>query len=221
MRAFIASLLLTSACFAQQSLTPQQVADLTKNLPPGTTVEYIITDENAKGSGASLQASGDKIVTEFDASSPESTLGKGRAGASGGSLFAGVEAERFESAFGNPLLWVGILCVLAAGYFAYRRLGSAAIAAGVVGGTFIAIALFPGIIIVAIAAAGVLAVGSAFYANNNSLKFKEALRATVAGIAELSDQDDGVYRDIKYRVDKHAEPGDVEVIKKIKREDDL
>lgn len=177
--------------------------------------------ETASGKGASGTATGDQAKLGIDGSAPGASL-SGGGSATGGSVNATGESKLNASLFGNPLLWVGILCWLGACVAVYLRLPiRVAIIAGCAGAAFICAALFPGAMLFLVAGASI--VGAVFYIwsetqADKGAKAKEALRAVVAGIANAPT---GASEVVKAEVGKQATEEDKATIKAIKRDDGL
>jgi hypothetical protein len=227
---FTCALLVSSAFANAQSpsgLSPEQEAAIRAALgaKPGQTVEIVVensaTREEAKGKGASGTATGDQAKLGIDGSAPGASL-SGGGSATGGSVSAAGESRINASLFGNPLLWVGILCWLGAGVAVYLRLPiRVAIIAGCAGVAFICAALFPAATLLIVG--GVAACGLAFWLwseqqADKGAKAKEALRAVVAGIANATPT---AAEMVKSEVSKQATEQDKAVIKSIKKADDL
>lgn len=230
------------------ALTPEQRSALLAALQVGpdsdltvtVTDEFesdegeLVTTERATGEGAGLRASGDKLATDFNGSAPTAGLGAGRAGASGGSSDSEAEVTSVvaRAARSGPLLWVGLLIVAAGGGLLYLRLKRAAVTAFALGGALVAAGLFP-VAAAWIIGAGVLAAAGVYAlaewqksrgdsqlsdALSSSVRYKEALRAVAAGVSSLPDQ---LREQVKDSVRQHADDADKEVIKQVRREDDL
>lgn len=228
------------------ALTPEQREAIAQLLgaPAGSQVEVQVqetqekdggsskTTEEASGEGAGLRARGDKVESGFDGSAPGANLGAGRAGATGGGVKADTDVVTFRPpSVSSPLLWVGIALLVASGVCIYLHLRRAAFVAGGLGACMIAAGSFPAAFawIVAIAALGV----GGFYlwtewAKKHSDaqaaqadKLKEALRAVVGGVAGLKGVNQNAYEAVKKEVEKQATAEDQDVIKQIKRADQL
>ncbi len=130
----------------------------------------------------------------------------------------GATAAIIPGAGRNPILWVGILLLLAAGVCVYLQLRRAAMICGIGGAALIVAAMLPawGWIIIAVAAVG----GGGFYiwAEKQHMTMKEALRATVEGIERAPAEAKAA---VKAEVAKAADPSDSVAIAAIKAKDGL
>lgn len=246
----IAALLCSCSAWAQGTLTPEQAAEQLKKLPPGSTIVLerthdggnITVEEEATGEGASLNARGKEIVSNFNSTAPGAALGGGRT-ASGGDTETSNKVKGADNLWANPLLWVGILCCAGAGVAIYMRLPiRVAIIAAVAGAGFIVAAMIPWILPFAIGAALLAVVGPYIYsewANKQEKaahaedeeaanKHREALRAVVAGVAAFgkaaNDKDNPTvaptaYTRLKEFIQNHASPEDEVMIRTIKSND--
>jgi membrane-associated protease RseP (regulator of RpoE activity) len=105
------------------TLTPEQQATIQQalGLPAGSTITLeqtqthdggtLTIEEEATGEGASLRASGEKVVSDFNATAPGASL-TGKGGASGGDTQTINKIAGGGSLWSNPILWVGILSIL-------------------------------------------------------------------------------------------------------------
>lgn len=227
---FTCALLVSSAFANAQSpsgLSPEQEAAIRAALgaKPGQTVEIVVensaTREDARAKGASGTATGDQAKLGIDGSAPGASL-SGGGSASGGSVSATGESKINASLFGNPLLWVGILCWLGAGVAVYLRLPfRVAIIAGCAGGAFLCAAMFPAATLLIVGGVAACGLGLWLWSEQQAdkgEKAKEALRAVVAGIANAPT---GASEVVKAEVGKQASDTDKAVIKAIKKQDDL
>lgn len=94
---------------------------------PDGSVETVMRTENtgaantatATAEGAGVTASGEQIQQGFDASAPEISLAQGGGGSTSGGAIKGENKAKTDlakivgKAAGNPLMWVGILLLLA------------------------------------------------------------------------------------------------------------
>jgi len=195
---------LTPTLVAQpESLPPetQEAARQLLGLPPGSTVvlEKVKTTDNgtlevqeeATGTGAGLNARGEKIVSEFNSSAPNAALGNGKQ-ALGGNTDSSLKITGPANLFANPALWVGILCILGAGFSIYRMNIRAATILGILGAALMAAAMMPTLLIYILAAVAGFAVIA--YLNRdlksqtlseNVTKYKKALTTVVKGVADF------------------------------------
>ncbi len=211
--------------------------------PSTSEIELEVTNESttqggsvqreaqAQGTGAGFTTTGDKIVENITGTAPTTSLPGFGAGATGGASEKETKAEVFKppaSVWKNPLFWLGLLCLAGAGacvHFGLRRPG---IGLGVAGISLIATAFFPWLLLIGVAVA-VAAIAfphlrAEFVAKARELdvkKYKEPLRAVLAGEAEIKASDPAAYDRLKKATEKHAEKGDSDVIDEIKREDKL
>lgn len=179
------------------------------------------TTEEAKGVGASGQATGDQAKLGIDGSAPTAEL-PGKSKANGGDIKAKGESKIDASLLGNPLIWAGLLSLVGAAVSVYLRLPiRVALIAAAAGAAFICAAMFPAAMLFLVA--GCCVAGVAFFVwsshqADQGAKAKEALRAVVAGIATAPT---GAAEVVKAEVAKQASDTDKAVIKKIKKLDDL
>lgn len=248
--AVIACFALTCACWGQ-SLTPEQAAEQLKQLPPGSSIILerthdggnITVEEEATGTGAALQARGKEIVSTFNSTAPGATLGKDR-GATGGDTETNNKVKGGDNLWANPLLWVGILCILGAGVAVYLRMFKAAMIAGLAGGCLIAAALAPMLFGFAIAAALLVVVvpyihkewhAKQLNAENQAIKTEakvkdDTLRSVVAGVADFGKAakdttnpliTPDAYERLKSYISSHMLPEEAVVVREIKDKDRL
>lgn len=194
---------------------------------PGDTVVFEYESDGgrlrrtdaASGTGPGLSTSSDEAAASFDTSAPavgiNGTTGTGGSGATEFTLRTVGGAAR------NPLLWVGIVAVLAGlacFYFGLRRAGTYLVLGG---GGFVIAAMLPGWAWLIIA--GVCGVGVIVYvwSERDARRSTEAARAVVAGVADLKRLDEVAYARVKAAVASHADESDRAVIDSIKRKDRL
>jgi len=176
------------------------------------------TTEEAKGTGASGTATGDKSDLKITGDAPAASL-SGGGKATGGTMQAAGSAKIDASLFGNPLLWVGILCLLGSGVTIYLRLPirDTFISAGV-GVAFVCAAMFPGLMLFLVAGGAVALLVWYLYASHTGNKANEALRAVAAGVSGLPAS---VAADVKAEISKHADARDKATISAVKQADNL
>lgn len=186
--------------------------------PAGSTVEFTREGErSARGDGASLTASGEKNVTEFDASAPTGELGAdGSARASGGE--SSIDAA-ITGATGLGLRWVfgiaGGVSLAGAGVALAKGLKTAAMICGAAGVVLVGLSLWPSVVIAV--ALVLLCVGGLLWADHKGLLHREALRGVVAGVEALPDASDR--RLVKASIANHADDRDRLTIQRMKRAD--
>jgi hypothetical protein len=174
------------------------------------------TTEHATGTGAGLTTTSDEAASKFVTSAPGSTLPG--IGSTGGSLSSTLSVRNLRDAAGNPLLWVGIVSILAAGVAFYFGLRRAAIVCVAIGIGFLAASMIPGWGWFILAAVGLVAVGVYVWAELTGKNTREALRAVVAGVEDLPTEQ---RRQAKARIASHADDRDALTIRAIKRADGL
>lgn len=247
----IAAFAITAVCAVntwaqspQPTMTPTQIAEWAKGLPPGTEIEFesTSTNEQAKGEGASLDASGDAVNTKVDSGAPNSKL-SGGGGASGGKLQSDTTAEQLAFNWLPILTWLAAAAAGAFAFLAYQR-GQIkqATSLGVLSGGLAAVAFFPALLPIGLGA-GVLwlvvqsGALSKFVAAQRSEVDKtsleamsaegqasenfEALRAVAAGVSDLKDVDPVAYAKVTELISRHADENDKATIKTVRRQDDL
>lgn len=227
-----------------EPMTPAQIAEWAKSLPPGTQIEFehVQTNEQAKGEGASLDATGDLANTQIDSSAPSAAL-SGGAKSSGGSAKGGSKAEQFQFNWLPILTW---LAAAVAGVFAFlafqRGQIKQAISLGILAGGLAAVAFFPVLLPVGLGGgvlwlliqSGALSkfvegqrkeIGvrslEVLSAESQASENYEALRAVAAGVSDLKDADPAAYARLTKLISAHAEENDKAVIKAVRRADDL
>jgi hypothetical protein len=206
--------------------TPQQILD---QLPPGSTIEFQTTrtsdggsrTEKSEGVGAGARASGDgKLQQNVTGSAPEAGIGFAKGGS--------VNAETTVTPASRALLIAGILALLASGASVYLRLPvRTSIIIAAVGIGLIALDFFPGLALLGVLGAVVLAgfyIYSEFQAGRKIGELRvshEALRSVAAGISDLKRVDPAVYEKAKERIGAQVEDAEKAVIDRIKKEDRL
>lgn len=227
------------------ALTPEQkqaILDLLGQ-PSSSDIEIEITNESttnggsvsrqaqAQGTGAGFTTTGDKIVDNITGSAPSTSLPGLGAESTGGSSEKDTKAEMFQlpaSLWKNPLLWLGVLCLIAAGACTYIGLKRPALGLGIAGVSLLASAFFPWLLLVGVVVA-FLAVAfphirAEFVARAKEREvkmYKEPLRAVLAAESELRTSNPGAYEMLKVATERQADGTDSSVIDKIKREDRL
>lgn len=144
-----------------QPTTPQAVYP--RDTPPGSTVRFEFesdegshrVDEQAHGTGAGLSTTSDEAAAKFNTSAPGATLPG--IGSTGGSLESSLSVQTLKGASSNPLLWIGIAGIVAAGVAIYLGIRRAALICGIGGAGFIVAAMLPAWAWVVLAAVGVIA----------------------------------------------------------------
>jgi hypothetical protein len=257
--AICAAISICSQSVAQNSLTQEQqeVIRQALKLPAGSsiTLEQTTTrdggffkmEEEATGLGAGLNARGEKIVSDFNAGAPESNL-SGKGNAVGTSIASSTSVLGSSNLWSNPLLWVGIVLVLAsAGSMAIRPPTfpvaipiRATLVTASVGIAFICAVLFPTFSLF-IVAVGVLAVAAPYvyreFANQRIAKQADeaqvshnALRSVAAGISDFkaiaadpkqSHIPPEMWNRLKDALESHLTDEEKAVIQKIRRQDGL
>lgn len=198
------------------SATATKVEERTKYDEAGKAIETLRTTLMGQATGTSAKAHGDKIDQQL-ASQPANVSVNGIS-ASGGGGESDTTAKSAPSLWSNPLLWVGILCVLGAAAAFWLGLRRAAIVLLIVGGGLIAAALYPWLMLFAVAGVVAVQFGPHLYAEFQARRNHEALRAVAAGVDAL-DADD--YVKVTGEIAKHADAADKAVIRKVRRADGL
>lgn len=258
--AFVAAALFAPGRAAGQSaLTPEQQEAVRQalGLPPGSTVtlEHTTTkdggslkiEEEATGEGAALRARGDKIVSDFNSSSPGANLGT-KGAATGGDTQTKNEVKGAPNLWTNPLLWVGVaLLLLATASLVVRPptfpvaipIKATLVVAGA-GCAFLASALFPVATLFIVGGVALVVVGLYLYREftTQSLSIKAAkgekshktLRSVAAGVSDFKKlaQDPAfahvppeMWDRLKTFLASHIEPDEEAVIDEIRRQDNL
>lgn len=216
-------------------LTPEQAAALadTLGLPPGSrvTLKYreSTTTETGEGAGAGASASGQKLDAGFTGS-PPSVVAGGLSGTGGGSTQQTMATGWTPPAslWRNPLLWLGVLFLLAAGGCVYLGLKRCGTILGVTGGALIAGAIWPTLSI--FAALGAVVVIAAPYVVTEIQKRKlgvdahrkkESLRGVAEGVYDFSRAEPEAYERLKPYLSAKMDEADKAVIKEIKEADGL
>lgn len=191
--------------------------------PPGATVEFEATidgglrksTETASGTGAGLTTSSDEAAAKFATSAPGVTL-PGMTG-TGGDSAADFSVRTLRGAAGSPLLWVGIVGVvagLAAFYFGLKRAATFLLLGG---GGFIVAAMLPGWAWAIIAAVGLAGAGVYLWSEWDAKRLGRTAKAVVAGVDDLKRMDPVTYERAKAAVATHARSIENGTITQIKR----
>lgn len=146
---------------------------------------WITTSESGSGTGAGLSAEGDKLVTEWDGSAPSVVGPGGRAVSGGGARSASTGmALRLPDGVGSaPLLWAGILLLVAAGAGGwFLKSVKFGLVFGGIGGVLIAVGLYPAIALWGVLGAIAIAVVYALRSDAVAARFRESTRALVGAI---------------------------------------
>lgn len=211
----IAALALIPFQVSAQTLNEEQqeVIRQSLGLPAGSTItlEHTMTrdggslrvEEEATGAGAGLNARGEKIVSEFNSTSPGASLGKDKAGAFGGSTDSFSSVLGGSSVWKNPLLWLGLLMMLSGGALVLMRPPTfplmvpfkfSMILAGA-GVGFVVAAVYPAFALVTIVLAVIVVIGPYIAREIKAQQLQkqvvkgnashEALRGLAAGISDF------------------------------------
>lgn len=244
---------------AGQALSPEQNEAIRQalGLPPGSTITLehtttkdggtITVEEEATGEGAALRASGEKVVSDFNAGAPGANLtGKGQS--TGGNTDTNNEVIGASSILKNPLFWIGFLALLLSVGTLFVRpptfpvaipIRTTAILAGA-GAGLIASAMYPFLMLFVIG--GVVLVLLLPYIQREFAAEKErkraeegelakkALRSVAAGVSDFKkaakDHTNSMippemWDRLKDSLASHVEADEEDVIAKIRREDGL
>lgn len=158
-------------------------------LPDGHTITIEWTDlgwvrehEAGSGTGAGAEFSGDKLVTDFSGSAPS----VGSAGVSGGSSSGSSRGSALtlpEGVGSTPLLWAGVLLLVAAGAGGwFLRSVKFGLVFGGIGGVLIAVGLYPALALWGVLGAIAIAVVYALRSDAVAARFRESTRALVGAI---------------------------------------
>jgi len=194
---------------AKSTTTTVQLDD--KGKPKAT----VTTVREALATGVGTSATGEKVNQRAETESPNVTFDGMTA--SGGAAKSSNKGEGSDgSAWSNPLLWAGVACILGAAAALYFGLRLAAVIALGTGLLLIAIVVYPMILLWAVAA--IVVIGGVLYlrAEGNAMKFKESLRAVVAGVADAAPE---VQVQVQQRVASHASEADKATIRKVRKQD--
>lgn len=205
---------------------PAPAFDIPGGFDPNKPVEarYVVegptakSTEQATGTGAGLTTNSDEAAAQFDTSAPGANLPG--IGSTGGSLSSRVTFRTLQSAASNPLLWVGIVAVLAAGVTFYLGLRRASLICVAIGGGFIAAAMIPGWGWFVLAAAALLGVGVYVYVEYGAKRTTSALQAVVDGVAATKETAPDAYTAVKREIGKQATATDRRVIDQRKASSD-
>lgn len=209
----------------------------------------VTVEEEAVGTGASLKAKGEKIVQDFRSEAPGASLGKDRAGATGGGTDSQIRIAGLTSAAKSPVFWIGVFCLLIGVGLLFVRPPQfpvplvpvrTSIYLGIAGAGLIAAALFPVAFYIAVGIA-VLAIVFPYIRREFAAavdrqraeegeKAKRALRSVAAGIADfkLTARDPldptvpaPAWEKLKKYLESHIEDDERAVIDRIRKEDRL
>lgn len=190
------------------------------------------TTEKVGGQGAGLTASGDATNTQVDSSAP--TVGLPGLSASGGTTRGSAVAKIDSKAVQIAALVIGTLLLIGGGWGYFKTTLRPWLGIAGVGVCLIAAAFLPGWFwLVAAGLALVLLFAAAYFAlrgewaalreaSNNGVdasRFREALRAVVAGVEDI--KDDTIRRAVKGKIAAQAEQGDADTIREVKIADNL
>lgn len=179
---FLALVWTVSACALAAGQVTDDAVNKALGLPPGSTVVVeqtrdggtIEVTEEATGKGAGLNANGEKIVSDFKSTAPNAAYGQ----ASGGDTETRNSIVGAANLWANPLLWVGILCILGAGVAVFLRLPLRVCGiAGGVGVGLIAAAIYPALLLFIVAGAVIAIAGPYIYAEFKAKQGAEATKA--------------------------------------------
>lgn len=222
----------------QVSPVTDDVVNKALGLPPGSTVVVEQTrdggtlevTEEATGKGAALNASGEKIVSDFQSTAPNAAYGS----ASGGDTRAKSSIVGGANLWANPLLWVGVLCLLGSGVAVFFRLPLRACAiTGGVGVGLIAAAIYPAMLLFIVGGVILALAGPYIYAEfkaKQGTQAKQALRSVAAGVDDFKQAakdpsnplaPPSAWEFLKARLASHVEGNEEAVIKSIRKQDDL
>lgn len=190
-----------------------------ENITPGLNQRE--GSANAKGPG--LTTSADSIASEFN-SSIGAIWTPGGFGIGGGTTSIKQSAQSAAQPWKNPLFWIG-LGLITAGMVGWRYgLGNLAKYAVIMGTAALATAFYPGLIILFLLAAAAAAFWPQIVAEWQRIKaqkaahrYREGLRAVVAGVEQTSD---AARLEVKKNVQANSDPPDRDTIREIKRGDD-
>lgn len=146
---------------------------------------WITVTESGSGTGAGLRAEGDELVTGFDGSAPSVRLagGGGAVGGGGKGRASGMAMTLPEGVGSAPLLWAGIVLLVAAGAGAwFLRSIKFGLVFGGIGGVLIAVGLYPAIALWGVLGAIAIAVVYALRSDAVAARFRESTRALVGAI---------------------------------------
>jgi len=195
------------------------------------------TDERATGTGAGLRARGDKVETGFNGSAPGASLGGDRASAKGGGSEADVSAEVFKPpSISSPLLWCGIIALIASAVFVYLKWTRAAFITGAFGAGLIAAGCFPAAFAWIVGVGGLACLGVYLWTEHekrqveldkklasesadDGQRARETLRSMIAAVGGLKKTNGNLYEQIKAELAKHLTPDENEYVQGIKRQD--
>jgi hypothetical protein len=220
------------------SLTEQQAEALRSllQLPADSVVELEFTSkdggsvhiiERGKGVGAGGSTEGGELSESVTGSAPEVGLGQDR-NARGGNVARETEAVGFTPPalpWANPLFWLGVVQILAAGALAFLPLPipkpkSLPMVLAASGAIFITVAFFPTLLLWGVVAGGVFLLFPYVKSGLDADKYKEGLRAVVAGV-----EDDSLPAQVKDAVKSkiltQMDPADRDTIREIKMKDKL
>lgn len=185
--------------------------------PKGSTIVYESTsDRVAKGTGAGISTDNAEAAADFNAGAPDTGL-IGEGNATGGSLKSSFRMKLPSGT--SPLLWVGVAGIVGAGLCFYLGLRRAAIVCALIGVGFIGASALPNVALFILCAVGAIVLGFYIWAEHTGRGFHEALRAVVAGVETIPD--DNIRRNVKTLVASHADERDTSIIKKVKARDGL
>lgn len=203
----------TSAPAAKASITEEHY---TLN-DAGKPIAKTVTTRTGEATGTGTAASGDNISGGMESEPASVEIAGVKATGGGGDSWS--KAMAFTGGIAsNPLLWVGVACLLAAAVAFWQGWKSVVLPAVGAGIVFIAIALYPEIIVWALVGLTIIVGGPYLYTAWSSHRSKEALRAVVAGV-EASPP--SAQEAVKDEISKQADAADKTTIMKVKLKDNL
>ena len=188
--------------------------------PPGyseTTVTESFTDggsldevREATGTGAGLQTGSGDVAANWKAGTPTAGLD----GSTGGETAFTLDLSAAGGT--RALLIAGIIALVGAGAAFWFRLTRAALALAVLGAVLIGGSFYPALFLWGLAVAGVAGLWFVVQSDWGRVRFKEALRATVAGVETLPDDE---RKAVKSSIGVHADEADRKTIRAAKQAD--
>lgn len=227
-----------AACALANGQVTDDAVNKALGLPPGSTVVVeqtrdggtIEVTEEATGKGAALNASGEKIVSDFQSTDPHAAYGA----ASGGDTRTKNSIVGGANTQAAVLVIAGIICIVGAGIAAFFRLSiRVCTITGGVGIGLISAAIYPAVLLFVLAGAVLALAGPYIYAEfkaKQGTQATQALRSVAAGVDDFKQAakdpsnplaPPAAWEFLKARLASHVEGNEEAVIKSIRKQDDL
>lgn len=211
---------------APDGQTLNNVKSLTYEIEEENGGKFSAHEGAASGTGPGIKSDSGESITDFNASGPRVLTPDGWGAESGdANIQQSLTMADPKDALQSRMFWLGVGLIFAgAALWRYGRIQTAKYC--LIGGVaFIACAFFPGLIVLILIAAvavnfwpQIMAEIQKIRAQKDAGEKTEALRAVVGGIEELPEPE---RKAAKAKIAGQAEPRDTEVIRSVKKSDNL